>query len=519
MEKKDHEFLKRLRATFKVEADEHVRALSSGLLKLEKASAAEKQRAIVETMFREAHSLKGAARAVNMPEIEKICHSLETLFSALKRQDQTLSGALIDGLGKAIDTLGHLVVMAEDEGTVTQKPWITETTRDLERAHKATLLSSTHDASGDTMEDGFGVQPKALPPSQGVVTPPTLGKGNLLPADTVRISTARLNALLLQVEELLSAKLASGQRLAELREAGAALGVWEKQRAKIQSELRLLQQSLEGGGKPNGRAARPEGTVKTNRATGRVLEFVEQTDSVVKSLQTKLATTTRLAGQDCRSLAGMVDNLLVDMKKALILPFSSMLEGFPKLVRDLSRDCGKDVALLVQGGGIELDRRILEELKDPLLHMVRNCIDHGIEAPEERERKKKARRGTIAIIVTQKDGDRVEILVSDDGAGINPSRVRAAVLKLGILTEEEAQKMSDQAMLSLVFQSGVSTSPIVTDISGRGLGLAILQEKVERLAGTVSLETQADVGTKFRIVLPLTLATFRGVLVRVDENF
>jgi two-component system chemotaxis sensor kinase CheA len=179
---------------------------------------------------------------------------------------------------------------------------------------------------------------------------------------------------------------------------------------------------------------------------------------------------------------------------------------------------GKEVELTTQGGEVELDRRILEEMKDPLIHLVRNCIDHGIEKPEERERRKKSRRGLLRIAINPINGSKIEIQVSDDGAGIDVSKVKSAAVKRGIISQEEAAKLSEQEAFSLIFQSGVSTSHIITDISGRGLGLAIVREKTEKLNGMVSVESVENLGTTFRIVVPLTLATFRGVLVGVNDR-
>jgi len=216
----------------------------------------------------------------------------------------------------------------------------------------------------------------------------------------------------------------------------------------------------------------------------------------------------------------MVDGLLEDMKKALMLPVSSALEMFPKFVRDLSRDRGKEAELLVQGGEIEIDRRILDEMRDPLIHLVRNCVDHGIETRAERARRDKPPQGTIALAIARRNGSRVEIQVSDDGAGIDTGKLREAARKLGLLSFEDAGRGGEQDLLPLVFQSGVSTSPIITDLSGRGLGLAIVREKVERLGGSISVETRPGRGTAFRVVLPLTLATFRGLHVKAGgERF
>ena len=201
-----------------------------------------------------------------------------------------------------------------------------------------------------------------------------------------------------------------------------------------------------------------------------------------------------------------------------MLPFSSLTDIFPRFVRELARDQDKPVELKIEGGGIEVDRRILEAMKDPLVHLLRNCIDHGIEQPAERARKGKPPQGTISLAMSQIDSGKMEILVADDGAGVDAAQVMAAARKLGLVSAEAAEALGQAEALALVFQSGISTSPMITDVSGHGLGLAIVREKVERLGGTVALETQADAGTAFRIVLPLSIATFRGILVRLGEQ-
>jgi two-component system chemotaxis sensor kinase CheA len=199
-------------------------------------------------------------------------------------------------------------------------------------------------------------------------------------------------------------------------------------------------------------------------------------------------------------------------------PFSTLLDLFPRLVRELAREQGKEVELSIQGGDIEIDRRILEEMKDPLIHLARNCLDHGIETPAERARRGKQPRGTVTMTISARNGSNVELLIADDGKGIDAGKVKAAAGKLRLLSPERAESLGDKEALAFIFQSGVSTSPIITDISGRGLGLAIVKEKVEKLNGALSVETEAGQGTSFRIILPLTLARFHGVLVRVGEH-
>jgi two-component system chemotaxis sensor kinase CheA len=156
-------------------------------------------------------------------------------------------------------------------------------------------------------------------------------------------------------------------------------------------------------------------------------------------------------------------------------------------------------------------------MKDPLIHLVRNCIDHGIEMPDDRKKKHKSAQGNIKVSVSSRHGG-IEITVRDDGAGIDALKVRSAAQKCGAISREEAGRLGAYETLFLVFRSGVTTSPIITDISGRGLGLAIVKEKVEKLNGTISIDTQPDLGTSFRMVVPLTLATLRGVLVGVGGH-
>ena len=499
MATKSDEFQKKLLATFKLEAAEHVQTLSSGLIGLERATPGE-QLKVIETVFREAHSLKGAARAVGLTEIESICQSVESVFSALKHAQLVLSPAHVDLLHDAVDTVGKLLQAA---GRDTTGKGSTPTAGLLERLEVAMKGPAAASAEADA----------AVPSQAPQKRHPDAPEEKPVLAGTVRIATSRLNALLYQVEELLSAKLVASQRATEIREAVGALGTLKKERTRIAPAINALRTAGE-------RAAKRNGSDGTDPQLRRLREYLEWESAFFKPFEAKLAALARSAEYDQRALGAMVDGLLDDMKKALMLPVSSALEMFPKFVRDLSRDRGKEAELLVQGGEIEIDRRILDEMRDPLIHLVRNCIDHGIETRAERARRGKPPQGTITLAIARRNGSRVEIVVSDDGAGIDRGKLREAARKLGLLSPDDTGRGGEQDLLPLVFQSGVSTSPIITDLSGRGLGLAIVREKVERLGGSISVETQPGRETTFRVVLPLTLATFRGLHVKAGgERF
>jgi two-component system chemotaxis sensor kinase CheA len=175
--------------------------------------------------------------------------------------------------------------------------------------------------------------------------------------------------------------------------------------------------------------------------------------------------------------APLVDELLEGMKSVVMMPFSSLSQALPKMVRDLARAEGKAVDLQVTGGDIEIDRHVLETIKDPIVHILRNCVGHGIETPDVRTGKGKPVRGIVAMAIERGDGNDISIIIRDDGAGIDVGRLRSAALEAGALRPDELERLADDDLLTLVFESGVTTNAIVTDVAGRGIGLAIVLEK------------------------------------------
>ncbi len=545
MDKKESEFLKRLIATFKIEAKDHLDAMSSALIELERLPSPERQMEIIENIFREAHSLKGAARAVNMTDMGNICQLLESVFAALKRKEIVLSSELFMVLYQTVDGLAGLSF--QEERTVPDMSWVVGVLHDLENILKGILpkqkgikeeddISARHHepvrrqvkenvvskaviriTPGEEVQQQEQEELRKEKEGMRVMRPETTqtsleGRSSLV-EKTVRISASRLHSIMLQAEELISAKLMASQRVKDFRDIKSMLDQWKNKVSEFQSDIKQMRNELVNYEKQSQKSRAYDLPSRFDS----LLEFFHQNETYRKSLEGRLLILLKSTEQDQRSLGGMVDNLHADTKRLLMLPFSSLLEGFPRVVRELSREQGKNIELTLRGGDIEIDRRILEEMKDPFMHMVRNCIDHGIEKPDEREKKNKPSHGTITIAVSQKDSGKVEVLISDDGAGIDIAKVRSMALKLGIISQEEEKTLNEHETLSLIFRSSFSTSPIITDISGRGLGLAIVQEKVEKLGGVISLETVPDKGTTFKIILPMTIATFLGILVRTGE--
>ncbi len=495
MSTKEQDFRKRLLSTFKVEAQDHLTTISSGLIELEKMPSTERQAVIVETIFRATHSMKGAARAVNMQDIEHICQSLEGIFSLWKRSGIPLTPRLFDTLYRATEIMRKLMGSLEEGDAPPERNKISELIKELSSIE-------TGDQGVGFRGQGVGDTPSTLHPAPYTLTPVT---------ETVRISTAKLSSLLLEAEEMLSSKMTANHLTENLKELIVTIQQMKKEWSKASHDTRAKGTVPVYG---PGLMGRRIGTVPGFKgAEDTFQDIFDRTQSQIKSIEGQVAALTKSSMKFNRSLDRMVDNLLDDMKTAMMLPFSAILESFPLIVRDISREEGKEADLVIQGEGIEIDRRILEEMKDPLIHIVRNCVDHGIERPEFRKRNNKPRKGTVKIAISQLDGNKIEIAVSDDGIGIDIEKVKETAVKNGIISQMDADELEDRDALSLVLRSGFSTSPIITDISGRGIGLAIVREKVEKLSGILSVET-GNTGTTFRILLPVTIATFRGILIR-----
>ena len=485
MDTENEDFLKRLRATFRIEAAEHVRAISSGLMELEKTLAPELRAQVIETIFREAHSLKGAAGSVSLKTIESVCQPVESVFAALKRQELAPGPELYQALHEAMDIITQLVEGTEEESS----PEVQARARGQIRKLAGMSRKTAPQDNQEKPSTAAGWNSSTPPAAEIQAEPRPQPEKPSMSAGTVRIPSARLDPLLLQAEEMISAKMAVGRRAAELQGLCGSLALWKTESAK-------WKERLSGG---------PEWD-----------ELLEWNETRLNTLIHQAAAVTQAVEQDQRALRRMVDDHLENMKGILMFPVSSLTESFPRLVRDLARGQGKEAELVIRGAEVEIDKRVLEELKDPLIHLLRNSVDHGIKPPAERAVRNKPPLGTITLTFAANENRQLEISVSDDGAGVDAGLVRGAAVKAGLVPQKDAEKMTQDEISAFIFSSGLSTSPIITNVSGRGLGLAIVREKVEKLGGVISMETQGQAGTTFRLLVPMTLATFRGVLVREE---
>nr|WP_319537526.1 response regulator [uncultured Methanospirillum sp.] len=530
------EFLAQLLETFRGEAQEHLEAIASGLLVLEQSGTPrDEYDRVIEQVFRETHSLKGAARAVGLREIETLCQQQESVFSAVKKGSLTLSPDSFDLFHEVIHAVEQL--LAQEKGVKTADL--------IKKLKSISAVSSTEPAparprsspgiSGQEYPKSYTLSPEKTvepistdhqPGQTGEKTPviphaivrpiePTQVRpttepeqkipvpekpqptGGLRAGPTIKISSDRLETLFARADDLMGARLAVSQRSTSIRDLLQSFLAWRWAWTQITTDIEHLRTGAEASGFQFAESEH-------------IAEFLDYNHGFIQTLEKELTSISRAAARDHYLLDTATTELIDEIKQVILVPASSILEVYPRVARDLAREHGKNVDVTISGAEIEIDRRILEELKDPILHIIRNSIDHGIESPDVRRKKGKPDRGEIRITVSHLRGHQAEIRISDDGGGLEQKTILSTAISRGIITTEEADDLLPDQINRLIFRSGLSTSTTVSTVSGRGLGLAIVLEKTEQIGGNVRVESGPG-GTSFVLTLPLSLATFRGI--------
>lgn len=504
---------------FKIEAEERITSMFAGLTALEKNPDPEIRRQKLEIIYREAHSLKGAARSVNIIPVESLCQEIETLFSGLKAQKVLFEPEIFDMLHQAVSMIEKYLSAPETQrqGLENKLAAITASLSERKELQKdahalpespieksaspETVLPAPEKRSPEQTERTDPIRPSEPGADAGASRFAQTPAARAGFTDTVRIATAKLDSLLLKAEELITVKQILGQHLNQINETRETIGQWKKISEKSKKNLHDIRRQM-----PN------------SCLLDRFFTLYNINHDQILDTSTRINELAGSMEQSHRTLGAMVDELLDEMKKTSLLPFSRLFSLLPRMTREISRDVGKDVDLEISGGDIEIDKRILEGLKDPLIHMIRNAIDHGIETPEARKRKSKPPWGKIRITVDQPESNKVEVVVSDDGSGIDILGLKNKAIKAGLISESQAAALTDDETISLIFHSGISTSSMITEISGRGLGMAIVQEHIENLSGLIFVSSSPGNGTTFKIELPVSLATFKGIIVSASGH-
>ncbi len=550
---------------FLAEVDEHLQTLDETLVELEHRSG---DADLLQNAFRAAHTLKGMAGMIGHHRMTHLTHAMETAFDGLRKGQYPVSTALIDLCLDAVDGLRAL----RDEvinGTLSDydpQPLIEAfadfTSAKSERQPKERRVEVSPEPEGsqavETQPKGkraLHVRAQIDPHSvasaarafQLMMALQELGEIRSMQPALEQIETAQpvetFQAQLLTTanEETVLEKLGQISEIQEIevKADGAAEPAVKAQKPKS-APIPPVSEKPKGEAQPQTATAAAPARNRSNGSSARGVEMtvrtsVERLDSLMNlvgelitdrnhlfQVRNKLEAQARNdplvenLAETVAHISRITDQLQEEVMRIRMLPIGNLLHKFPRMVRDMSQKAGKLVDVIIHGEDTELDRSMIEEINDPLIHLVRNAIDHGIEPPEERRAAGKPERGTVTLNAWHEQG-RIILTVSDDGRGIDPAVLRKKVVQKGLMTAEEAAALSDEQAVDLIFLPGFSTAEKVTDISGRGVGMDIVQTNIQRVNGTIHIETAVGRGTTFQIVLPLTLAIVPTLLVRVGS--
>jgi two-component system chemotaxis sensor kinase CheA len=528
---------------FVTEAGDHLEGLSRDLVKLEKNPSPE----ALDSMFRHAHSVKGMASSMGYEPIATLAHRAEDVLQAVREDPKRLDRGLVDLLLSAADALANQVRAASegrafpDAGALTAELGTRVqafTGRRPEPTRVAEVMNGSPSAS-------------ALPPEPK--TEPALGapprfsvRFRISPTCAVpgvrgflvhrRLSSAgNVFDLKPPLEDIKAGHIPDGLVSLEIEAGGgeAALSALFKNLSEV--ELLHIKPIQPGAPSPPlaapvaGDAPKPVGQepARTVRVRTELLDYFLDTVGELLLATARIREVGKeLAAQPKSMLEEAVDRLhglVKDLHDKVITvrmtPLALIMDRLPRVARDIARRRERDVDLVVTGAEIELDRAILDELADPMLHLLRNCIDHGIESPEERVKAGKSPTGRVTVTV-RRQRDRVVIDVEDDGRGIDAEKLKAAALTHGLITAEAARSLSDREAYLLACLPGVSTAKDVSEISGRGVGMDAVKRAVEGVGGGLEIDSERGRGTRFTLRLPLTVAVVSLLLVAVgDEIF
>ncbi|MCS4195264.1 chemotaxis protein CheA [Salinibacter ruber] len=465
--------------SFVVEATEIYDGLEGDLLQLEKTPEDEE---LVDSVFRDVHTVKGTAGFLNLEQLSTLAHRFEEVLGAMREQEVDFEPAMTDVMLCAFD---HMKVLTQQVIDRDLEPLEMEPLLDaLEAINEGTFEAGAvslpdpdggapeevgGDAAGGADEpmdaDGTGDTEGAASSDAGEPSDDTSstdgdggdGDSGRKAPDTIRVEVSRLNQLMDLVGEL------------------------------VLGRNRLLQLITEARTEHDARADTDE-SLRLDSLLGELEEASDKVDYTTTELQSAIMQTR-------------------------MVEVGQVFGKFPRVVRDLAREFDKQIDLTVEGEDTELDKSLVEEIGDPLLHLVRNAADHGIEPPEERKEKGKDPRGEIHLSASHA-GNHIIIEIADDGAGLDPDALRRKAIEKDVLTEDEATDLSDSEAYQLIFRPGFSTTEEVGQVSGRGVGMDVVKTNLAELNGTIDIDSTPGEGTRFTLKLPLTLAILQSMLVR-----
>lgn len=471
---------------FRQEVETQIAILTQGLLALETNSQSDQ---VLETLMRAAHSIKGAARIVSLDAVIHLAHRMEDCFVAAQNQIITLGSDQIDLLLQGVDLLQAIAQVAE----IDLLAWLAERVGQFENCDTAIASLLPQDFDTHRPSSLVNVE-QSLENGKGLRQENVTFEAITIPSDrVVRVTAENLNRIM----GLAGESLVEANWLQPFADSFTILKSRQLELARLLETIHTVLANTE---------ISPENHHVIDAARFKAQECREILTDRLSELELYARRTTNLS-----------DRLYREVIASHMRPFVDGVQGFPRMVRDLSRQLDKQVKLQIVGQSTLVDRDILKKLEAPLTHMIRNAVDHGIESPAERELAGKPIEGTVRLEAFHRGG-MLAIAVSDDGRGLDTERIRQKVIDRNLASPETAAQLTEAEILEFLFLSGFSTTEQVTEISGRGVGLDIAKSMVQEVGGTIRAMSQLKNGTSFNFQLPLTLSVVRTLIVKISDE-
>ncbi|MBE2280896.1 MAG: hybrid sensor histidine kinase/response regulator [Ignavibacteriaceae bacterium] len=505
-----------LKEIFKTEFEENIQILNQELLKLEKNK--EDLEALTKLM-RVAHSMKGGARMIGLSGVVDLAHFFEDMLGEVKKKNTLLNASDFNAMYKALDLIKDLVEEVVSGNKIVENPnslvdkiinykisFPVDSSNSPEATPKTNDVFDQIPKKENTVRSEDVIEYGAIPHTPKPEEEPVTVKQDIrlidessknFVIDTVRVASNNLDTLMNLSGELTVTNLRLIQRFNKIE--GIISLLEESARAVSQQRFSTFAKpSEQGGGNNNDLLLKAE-----SEKMEQLLDFVYQLKAGLNEDTSRLDFVTN-----------RFEEIIKDLR---VLPLSHVFNLFPRMVRDMSQTMGKLINFKIEGEGIKADKKILEEIKDPLMHIIRNAIDHGIETPEKRVEAGKLKEGTILLSAKQSSST-IIIEIDDDGAGLDSEQIKKSAIKKGLIKKQDAAELSDSQIFQLIFSPGFSTAKLITDVSGRGVGLEVVLANVQKLKGTIGVDTKPGKGTKFKLEIPVTLATLRIIIVRLNNE-
>ena len=551
------------------ESHEHLQSLNEGLLRLEENM---EEISAVNDIFRNAHTLKGMSATMGFAKIAELTHEMEDVLDLVRKEQLKLNEDIMDTLFKCLDSLEQMVDSvgngeAEDvvdvSDLVAKLSSISKGTPAPAEAAPSAAAAAAPAADGASSDLGIDdididVMKKAKEAGMNIFhVKVTLMESCVLKAarsvmvmhaldevgDVIKSVPPAEDLEQEKFEHSFDVVIATSadteavknavDTVSEIEDIGVeeldpdALGK-QIEPAPAQTAPAAAPAAKKPAAPAKKAGAKSAPAAKKPHQSQSVRVDIEKLDTLMNLMGELVINKVRLEqiGQthrmsDLMETLEQMDRVTGDLQnivmKVRMVPVSAVFNRFPRMVRDVSKELGKEINLTIEGEETELDRTVIDEIGDPIMHLLRNSLDHGVESPDAREAKGKSRVGEVGLIARH-EGNNVVIMITDDGAGIDADKIRRKAVEKGMISQSEADSLDDADAVRLIFLPGFSTAEQITDISGRGVGMDVVRSKIEALSGHVDVETHIDEGSIFKIKLPLTLAIIQAMLVRVQEE-